>query len=329
MWHRRPPAEGGATPSGRRPGLRAGLAAPGRARQRTVAATIDSAGGGPYVAAVLRLVATLVAVAVAAFIAGIASFNVFTFVGAFARPPRPRGLALAFARELLANLLIIPALPLMALLGARYEARLEREPGRPHRRPVILLHGYLMNRTNWLWLGAWLARRGIGPLYGLSYLTVVGTDRGAEKLARFVEKLCRLEEVDRVDIVAHSLGGLVARHYIEALGGDRRVRRLLTIGTPHHGTSWARLAVGTARHDLSVARADARAGSAPPEGVLYTSIWSPCDNLVVPAESARIAPAAAGVAAGGVEDVVFEGLGHLSLLVSPRVASAVASRLAA
>ena len=272
---------------------------------------------------------TVLAVAALAFVGGIAGFNVVTFVGAFARAPRPRGLLMAFIRELLANFLIIPAWPLMALLGARYEARIDGEPGQRQRRPVILLHGYLMNRTNWLWLGAWLARRGIGPLYGLSYLTLVGAERGAEKLARLVEKVCRLESADRVDIVAHSLGGLVARHYIEELGGGRRVRRLLTIGTPHHGTAWARLAIGSARHDLSVARADARAGSAPPAGVLYTSIWSPCDNLVVPAESACITARSTSAPTGGVEDLVFEGLGHLSLLVSPRVASAVATRLAA
>ncbi|CAM5527705.1 hypothetical protein SMICM304S_05241 [Streptomyces microflavus] len=42
-----------------------------------------------------------------------------------------------------------------------------------------------------------------------------------------------------VDIVGHSLGGLIARYYVQRLGGDRRVRTLVTLGTPHGGTAVA------------------------------------------------------------------------------------------
>lgn len=259
-----------------------------------------------------------------AFVLGVAGFNLLTFAVAFHRPPRPARLALAFAREMLASLALIPAWPLFAIAGARYEARVEGRPadgppGRParSRRPVVLLHGYLMNRTNWLWLGWVLARRGVGPLFGLSYLTLQGVPWGARRLARFVEELCARERCEQVDIVAHSMGGLVARHYIEQLGGAGRVRTLVTIATPHRGTSWARVALGHARRDLAAPAAAPPPGG-PPAGVRYTSIWSRCDNLVVPADSAHLA-----------DEVVFDDLGHLSLLVSPRVADAVADRLVA
>ena len=212
------------------------------------------------------------------------------------------------------------------------------EPDRRRRRPVILLHGYLMNRTNWLWLGSTLARRGIGPLFGLSYLSSAGTERAACKLARFVEQVCAREGAESVDIVAHSMGGLVARRYIEHMDGGRRVRRLVTIATPHRGTAWSRVALGVARRDLCPPAGDAAAhcGRAP-DGVLYTSIWSRCDNLVIPPESAQLTPwppeagTSTGESAAGdhLDDVVFDDLGHLSLLVSPRVADAVATRLAA
>lgn len=38
-----------------------------------------------------------------------------------------------------------------------------------------------------------------------------------------------------ITIVAHSMGGIISRHYIEQLGGDRVVRNLVTVGTPHAG----------------------------------------------------------------------------------------------
>ena len=49
----------------------------------------------------------------------------------------------------------------------------------------------------------------------------------------------RVAEEDRVLIVAHSMGGLLARYYIEHLGGHRAVRHLITAGTPHRGAPLA------------------------------------------------------------------------------------------
>jgi triacylglycerol lipase len=48
---------------------------------------------------------------------------------------------------------------------------------------------------------------------------------------------------DRIDLIAHSLGGLDARYALTHLGLSRRVRSLVTVGTPHHGTPLADLAV--------------------------------------------------------------------------------------
>ncbi|MBQ4140114.1 MAG: Ig-like domain-containing protein [Clostridia bacterium] len=43
----------------------------------------------------------------------------------------------------------------------------------------------------------------------------------------------------QIDIVGHSMGGLVARYYIENIGKDENVRRLITIDTPHWGSGLA------------------------------------------------------------------------------------------
>ena len=62
----------------------------------------------------------------------------------------------------------------------------------------------------------------------------------AARLAAQVERVCDRTGFDRVHIVAHSMGGLVARYYVQRLGGHERVHTLVTLGTPQRGTRWAR-----------------------------------------------------------------------------------------
>lgn len=57
----------------------------------------------------------------------------------------------------------------------------------------------------------------------------------AGTLARYMAGV----ESERIHIVAHSMGGLDARHYIHRLDPERRVQALVTVGTPHHGTPLA------------------------------------------------------------------------------------------
>ncbi|HYX92884.1 MAG TPA: hypothetical protein VE782_15065, partial [Myxococcaceae bacterium] len=56
-----------------------------------------------------------------------------------------------------------------------------------------------------------------------------------------------------LSILGHSKGGLIARYYVKRLGGDRRVRNLITLGTPHNGTPTAylgALTVGLVARDV-------------------------------------------------------------------------------
>jgi pimeloyl-ACP methyl ester carboxylesterase len=227
--------------------------------------------------------------------------------------------------EFFTCLLLLPFWPLWLLIGASYEvAREGAGTATGKRNPVILLHGFAMNRTNWIWLGRRLAKRGIGPLYATSYFSPQSVRRSAEHLARFVEFVCARSQCERVDIVAHSLGGVVSRYYIERLGGETKIGRLVTIGSPLAGTKIASFgpfmpsAVETrVRSTLyeEIGPLHARAG------IAYTSVWSRSDAIIEPPESSSIAPVG--------EDRIFDDLGHLSLLMSPRVLDCIAERLAA
>src|SRR5262245_49484222 len=250
-------------------------------------------------------------------VVGVAVFLVATYAHLYLISREPRRVLRALPREFLAEVWAVVSWPWFALLGSRYEGT-----GRGIR-PVILLHGYGMNRMSFYWLGRALARRGLGPLCAMSYVTLRSVRNSAQRLARFVERVCENEGASEVDVVCHSLGGLVARYYAARLGGAARVRRIITIGTPHQGTLCARVAVDRGGFDLRPRSSllEELAACACPDTVSVTSIWSRDDNVIVPPENAALGT--------GGDDVVFEDLGHMALLRSPRVADVVAARLAA
>jgi triacylglycerol esterase/lipase EstA (alpha/beta hydrolase family) len=61
----------------------------------------------------------------------------------------------------------------------------------------------------------------------------------AEVIAEKIERITKRYDLGKIHIIGHSKGGLLARHYIQHHGGDRRVKSLITLGTPHHGTPTA------------------------------------------------------------------------------------------
>lgn len=103
--------------------------------------------------------------------------------------------------------------------------------------PVVLLHGFIDNRSVFLLLRRNLAQHGRQHIESLNYSPLTCDIRtAAELLGRHIEEICERTGHERVDIVGHSLGGLIARYYVQCLGGDTHVRTLVTLGTPHSGT---------------------------------------------------------------------------------------------
>lgn len=143
----------------------------------------------------------------------------------------------------------------------------------------------------------------------------------ARHLARRVEELCTRTGQEQVDLVGHSLGGLVARYYIQRLGGDARVRTLVTLGTPHSGTSVAPFMdahplVRQMRPDSEVLAE--LAAPAPGCATRCVAFWSEFDALMAPVGTARIEHPDLRV-----ENVQVTGIGHLALPAHPTVIAAV------
>jgi triacylglycerol esterase/lipase EstA (alpha/beta hydrolase family) len=113
-----------------------------------------------------------------------------------------------------------------------------------HEETVLLLHGFFQTRAVWEVMEDRLRYDGYGvfsfDLGGLLYR--FNTRRPAslaERVGEKIERVCERYGLDRFHVVGHSQGGLVARHYIQEYGGHRRVKSLITLGTPHHGTPTA------------------------------------------------------------------------------------------
>ena len=187
-------------------------------------------------------------------------------------------------------------------------------------RPIIVLHGYAMNRANFVPLAHRLARAQLGPIFGFEYWTLGRVAAGARQLGWFVDEVRAATGSPTVDIIGHSMGGVVARYYVQLAGGDPAVSHLITLGSPHNGTDVSGLGLGhPARELLLGSKLVTRLAAAPPPShTKLTAIWSRADALV---PGARQPPPA------GAEVVMYDDLGHVSLLGSRRVAAEIIRRL--
>ncbi|MEU8731238.1 alpha/beta fold hydrolase [Streptomyces tendae] len=192
--------------------------------------------------------------------------------------------------------------------------------------PVVLLHGFIDNRSVFLLLRRSLAQHGRHEIESLNYSPLTCDIRtAAELLGRHVEEICERTGSERVDVVGHSLGGLIARYYVQRLGGDLRVRTLVTLGTPHAGTKVVPLAnahpiVRQMRPGSAVIEELTR--PAPGCRTRFVSFWSDLDRVMDPLETACLDHPDLSV-----QNVRVSGIGHLALPVHPTVATGIRQAL--
>jgi triacylglycerol esterase/lipase EstA (alpha/beta hydrolase family) len=114
-------------------------------------------------------------------------------------------------------------------------------------------------------------------------------DKLAQQVAEYVTATFAPEQP--LDIVGFSMGGIVSRYYIQRLGGIERVKRFITISSPHNGTNIAYLAWLKGALQMqpdSDFLNDLNSDVEMLKKLNFTSIWTPYDLMIVPAESSRI-----------------------------------------
>ena len=192
--------------------------------------------------------------------------------------------------------------------------------------PIILVHGMVDNRSIFTLLRRSLRRRGFGRVLTLNYSPLAQDVRSvAVRLQQLVETTCQETGYERVHVIGHSLGGVVARYYVQRLGGDARVHTLCTLGSPHSGTHTARLwpqrFVQQLRPGSDVVGELAQ--PAPGCRTRFVAFWSDLDQMVVPKRSARIDHPDLQA-----RNVLLRGVGHMSLPIDGRVVHEIAFLLA-
>ena len=192
--------------------------------------------------------------------------------------------------------------------------------------PILLVHGLVDNRSVFTLLRRALRRRGFGRVLTLNYSPFTHDVRAAAaRLAELVERTCEETGYEKVHVVGHSLGGVVARYYVQCMGGSARVHTVCTLGSPHSGTWAAHLLPHALVRQL---RPDSElmqelAAPAPGCSTRFVSFWSDLDHIVVPQRSARIVhPDLAA------RNVLLRGVGHMSLPIDGRVVREIAQLLA-
>ncbi|MBP0029113.1 MAG: alpha/beta fold hydrolase [Roseofilum sp. Guam] len=159
------------------------------------------------------------------------------------------------------------------------------------RNPVVLIHGifrkaYVFNR-----MAKYLKERGweVHRFDVVPNTSIVGLDQLALQIKTYVDQTFAPDQP--IDLIGLSMGGLVSRYYVQRLGGLDKIQRFITISSPHHGTYLAYLLpfIGCVQmRPGSGFLADLNADMHKLEQVKFSSLWTPYDFVIVPAQSSQM-----------------------------------------
>jgi pimeloyl-ACP methyl ester carboxylesterase len=192
--------------------------------------------------------------------------------------------------------------------------------------PVVLVHGLIDNRSIFTVMRRSLRRRGFAHVCSWNYSPLLSdVARGALDLGAHIERICQQTGHDRVHVVGHSLGGLIARYYVQRSGGDERVESLITLGTPHSGSMLAHVLPTPLVRQLRPGSPVLRELDEPAPGCRtpVTAIYSDLDQVVLPTASGRCEHPDLTT-----RNVLVRGVGHMSLPIHRAVVDEVAATLA-
>ena len=193
---------------------------------------------------------------------------------------------------------------------------------------ILLIQGFMQTRRVMETMEARLRADGYRVVsFHLGGLLNNFNTRGVPQLARMIDsKVRRLRErygIERMHVIGHSMGGIVARYLVQRAGGDEYARTVITLGSPHHGTPTAAIGAGVGL--LLVSRAlwqlfpmspliKELKDEAFPGACRLVSVYSAHD-IVCPWRSSVLTPRDGE----SVRNLLVRELGHMDLVEDPYV----------
>jgi len=164
--------------------------------------------------------------------------------------------------------------------------------GPADRTPIIFVHGLYHNHTAWYFYLRWFRR------WGWNHMKAIKLGRKFRSINEFariladeVEKVMAETQSEKVDLVGQSMGGLVIRSYLAEDSGRAKIRRVVTLGSPHGGSKLAVFGLGQAAKEMVPGSAfleSLNQGVQIPEAGRFYAIYTLVDNMVLPNESTKL-----------------------------------------
>lgn len=203
------------------------------------------------------------------------------------------------------------ALPLLARVRPRgmFNDDWRARPTPTHPWPVVLIHGTGSTKGDWQELGTELREDGwavFAPDFGNRATALV--EESAEQIGAYIDAVLQVTGAEQVILVGHSQGGILARYWMRLLGGAPKVRHLVCLAVPNHGTTMGGVVNPVIRTQLAenIANSIVHAWFGPSgfqqihghpiieainedgdldEGVSYTCIATRADTVIQPPET--------------------------------------------
>jgi triacylglycerol lipase len=199
---------------------------------------------------------------------------------------------------------VVPAIP-----AAARDARDARDP-------VLLVHGFDGSAASWHTMTDRLEAAGYprGAIDAISYDSTGSNVEIAQQIGREVDALLARTGAHHVDVIAHSMGAISARYYVEQLGGAAKVDAFVSLAGVNRGTYWA-VACSVLESCREMVPGSSLLARLSPDvqadrPTRFAAWWSPCDPAILPPTNAELT---------GAHNTETACLGHSDLKTNARV----------